>query len=135
MIAVRTRFKGKLITNKELIKDLHDHKKVAAYSMVMDHVSSDHHYWTTFLNQDTVFDTSINFHAKNSQLPVIYPRLRKLKRGYYEVELIPLGEPPYSEEPGLLPKFISEIEKSITEQPETYLWTHRRWKYERVNAS
>ena len=129
MIAVRTRFNGKLITNKELIADLESNSEVAAYSMVMDHVSSKYHYWTIFLNQDTVFDTSIDYHARKFQLPVIYPRLRKIKRGYYEIELIPLGVPPYGEEPDLLPKFIHEIESSIVDQPETYLWTHRRWKY------
>lgn len=131
MIAVRTRFNGKLISNKQLIDDLNDHKEVAAYSMVMDHVSSKYHYWTTFLNQDTVFDTSIDYHAERFQLPVIYPRLRKLKRGYYSIELITIGEPPYPKSPGLLPTFISQIEQSIVEQPETYLWTHRRWKYQK----
>ncbi len=131
MIAVRTRFKGKLISNKQLIDDLTENAEVAAYSMVMDHVSSKHHYWTTFLNQDTVFDTSIDFHTQSFQLPAIYPKLKKLKRGYYCIELIPLGEPPYCEPATLLPKFINEIEQSILEQPETYLWTHRRWKYEK----
>ena len=131
MIAVRTRFNGKLITNKELIRDIREHNEVTAYSMVMDHVSSKYHYWTTFLNQETVFDTSIDYHARSFQLPVIYPRLRKLRRGYYEIELIPLGEPPYGDYPGLLSKFIKEIECSISEQPETYLWTHRRWKYKK----
>ncbi len=131
MIAVRTRFNGKLISNKQLIDDLNGHKEVAAYSMVMDQVSSKYHFWTKFLNQDTVFDTSIDYHAKTFQLPVIYPKLQKLRRGYYSIELIPIGEPPYSESPELLPKFISEVEQSIVEQPETYLWTHRRWKYQK----
>lgn len=131
MIAVRTRFNGKLITNSELIADLHANKEVAAYSMVMDQVSSKYHYWSTFLNQETLFDTSIDYHATTFQLPVIYPKLRKLRRGYYDIELIALGYPPYSDTPGLLTKFIKEIELSISEQPETYLWTHRRWKHKK----
>jgi len=134
MIAVRTRFNGKLITNKELIEDLQSHSEVSAYSMVMDQLSSKHHYWTTFLNQDTVFDTSIDYLAKLSQLPVIYPKLKRLKRGYYSIELITLGEPPYDQKTDLLDKFIHEIELSIREQPETWLWTHRRWKYEKPSG-
>ncbi len=129
---IRTRFNGKLITSDELIEDLKNNPEPTAYSMVMDHVTSKHHYWTTFLSQETLFDTSIDYLAKTLDMPVVYPKLQKVKRGFYNVELIPIGEPPYEQRLTLLPRFIEEIEKSIREQPETWLWSHRRWKYKRA---
>ncbi|MDA0194729.1 MAG: lysophospholipid acyltransferase family protein [Bacteroidetes bacterium] len=131
-IVIRTRFGGKLITSDELIEDLKNNPESTAYSMVMDHVTSKHHYWTTFLSQETLFDTSIDYLAKTLDMPVVYPKLQKVKRGFYSVELIPIGEPPYEQGLTLLPRFIEEIEKSIREQPETWLWSHRRWKYKRI---
>jgi len=68
-------------------------------------------------------------------MPVVYPKLQKVRRGFYKVELIPLGEPPYDDGVMLLPLFIDALEKSIREQPETWLWSHRRWKYKRPSLN
>lgn len=129
IITIRSRFGGKTIVDKDLKRVLKENERVVGFSIVMDHVSGKPFAWRSFLNQDTLFDNSIKTLAELSGLPVVYPKLKKIKRGYYEIELIPLAEPPYHPDHNFLDRFIKEIEQSINDQPETYMWTHRRWKY------
>lgn len=49
------------------------------------------HYFTQFLNQHTAVITGTNKIARKFDGPVYYARLKKLKRGYYTSELIPVS--------------------------------------------
>ena len=57
-------------------------------------------------------------------------KISKVKRGYYEAEVIPLTENP-NEYPdySLTDLFLEKVEHQIREAPEYYLWTHNRWKH------
>ncbi len=95
----------------------------------LDH---DKRYWTTFLNQDTAFFQGINQLAIMTQYPVIFFVSRKIKRGYYENELIKIAEPPYGKNDlSIIESYIQATEKVIREQPEGWLWSHDRWKHTR----
>jgi KDO2-lipid IV(A) lauroyltransferase len=55
--------------------------------------------------------------------------MRKVRRGYYETEIIPLALPPYEKEhTDVLKNYIVEIEKVIHKDPAGWLWSHNRWK-------
>ncbi len=86
-------------------------------------------YWTTFLNQDTSFFEGIERISKKSDQPVLFLKMRKPKRGYYEVELIDLCANPKEAPAGeITDKYVRALEECIIERPELWLWSHRRWK-------
>ena len=68
--------------------------------------------------------------CKTMDLPVVYLKVRKLKRGYYQGEIILLSDDPGSvPNYGITDAFFREVERSIREAPEFYFWTHKRWKH------
>lgn len=89
-------------------------------------------YWTTFLHQDTAFFMGAESLPKMARLPVVFMGIRKLRRGYYEVSLEEIGRPPYDyQQLQLLPGYVRKAEELISENPDGWLWSHRRWKYQR----
>lgn len=89
-------------------------------------------YWTTFLNQDTAVQFGVEKYAKEYNWPVIYGEIRKVKRGYYEVEYKVISENPSETNYGeITEKHTKELERSILKAPEYWLWSHRRWKHKR----
>ncbi len=50
-------------------------------------VSTDKRYWTKFLGQDTAFYVGAEQIARATRLPIMYMVMRRVQRGYYEVEL------------------------------------------------
>ncbi len=86
-------------------------------------------YWTMFLNQETPVSFGAEKYAKEYDRPVIYGQIHKMKRGYYETELVLISESPRDEPHGaIMEKGTRELERMIMEQPEYWLWSHKRWK-------
>jgi KDO2-lipid IV(A) lauroyltransferase len=89
-------------------------------------------FWTTFLNQETAFFTGPMKIAKKTNQPVIMHHTRKTGRGRYEVFHYKLVEDPSKVEPEeILMAYVDKLEKIIQEEPEYWLWSHRRWKHKR----
>lgn len=87
-------------------------------------------YWTQFLNQNTAVLTGPEKMAKLTKSPVVYVNMRKIKRGYYEIDIIPLMEDSASSaEHEITDLYIKHLESVITDKPEFWLWSHKRWKY------
>lgn len=87
-------------------------------------------YWTTFLGQRTAFFQGISQLAVLTQSPAYYAAITKVKRGYYEVELIPIAVPPYDKKSSevVIDNYVVQTEKVIRAHPEGWLWSHKRWK-------
>jgi KDO2-lipid IV(A) lauroyltransferase len=86
-------------------------------------------YWTTFLNQETAVMYGSEKYAREYNFPVIFARMIKVKRGSYEIRFELLEENPATSDYGVITeKHTRALEKQILEQPEFWLWTHRRWK-------
>ena len=91
------------------------------------------HFWTRFLNQDTVVLEGTERIARKLNQPVVFVNMRKVKRGYYHAEVYDLCSDPQSLEPGELTRMhIQMLERFIREEPAYWLWSHRRWKHKRV---
>jgi len=90
-------------------------------------------YWTTFLNQETAVIVGPEKVARKVNAAVLFGNTRKTKRGFYEVEFVLITDTPKND-----PKFeITEkstrlLEKLIVESPEFWLWSHRKWKFDRA---
>ena len=92
-------------------------------------------YWMNFLNQDTPVLFGTEKYAKDFGLPVVYARLLKVKRGYYQLEFEDvIAEPSKTEYGEITEKVTRLLEKDIIAQPEYWLWSHKRWKHSRQNG-
>lgn len=88
--------------------------------------------WVDFLNQDTPCIHGTEKYAKIFDYPVVFARVNRLKRGYYRLRFEMLEEQPKKTEEGYITKkYIHALEQLIIEQPEVWLWSHRRWKRKR----
>lgn len=89
-------------------------------------------YWVKFLNQETGIQFGSEKFAKEFNAVVIFTNIYKVKRGYYELQYDVITEQPNEEEFGYISKTHTEmLEKVIQEQPEFWLWSHKRWKHKR----
>ena len=92
----------------------------------------DNNFWTTFLNQQTAFYRGAEKVAVKYDMAVVFVKINKLRRGYYELDYSMITEHPREEEPGRITTvYASMLEEVIRAQPEYWLWSHRRWKYKR----
>lgn len=90
-------------------------------------------YWTNFLNQDTPVYMGIEKLARKFDMVVFFFKIKKIKRGYYTVEAELITDDANNmKEYELTNKHIKQLEKHILEQPEYWLWSHRRWKHKRT---
>jgi KDO2-lipid IV(A) lauroyltransferase len=56
----------------------------------------------------------------------------RAKRGYYEVTAkLLFDKPKETEENEITIAFNKVLEKAIKERPESWLWSHRRWKHKK----
>lgn len=131
----RSHFNTSLASVKRTADTFRDLEQTAiGFLMVADQSPSNTKdcYWVDFLNHDTPCLHGPEKYARLYNFPVIYVDIRKVKRGFYEIELIPLAD-----NPALLPDgeitrlYMSHLEQSILKQPSNWLWSHRRWKHRR----
>jgi KDO2-lipid IV(A) lauroyltransferase len=89
-------------------------------------------YWTEFLNQDTPVLVGTGRIAKKLDQVVVYAHMKKIKRGYYEVDMFPICEDSRNTDEGeITERHTRALEKIIRETPEYWLWSHKRWKHKR----
>lgn len=87
-------------------------------------------YWTKFFDVKVPVHTGAEMIAKKFDLVVINYRAKKIKRGYYEVDFELITENPKNyKDYEITDKFLELTEKNIAEQPEFYLWSHKRFKH------
>ncbi len=90
-------------------------------------------HWTTFMNQDTPVILGPEKISRKLGLSVVYYKIIPVKRGYYEVEFIPMfDDPDKTDVFEITERFHQLLEENIREYPEFWLWTHNRWKHEKA---
>jgi len=89
-------------------------------------------FWTIFLNQETPFFQGPEKIAANTNHPVFFQHTKKIGRGKYCIEFSLLFENPKEvEQKEILLAYVRKAEEIIRNEPEYYLWSHRRWKHTR----
>ena len=89
-------------------------------------------FWTTFLNQETAFFTGPMKIAAKTNYPVVLLHIRKTSRGHYEFCNYKLVENPAEVDPNeIMLAYVRKLEEIIREEPQYWLWSHRRWKHKR----
>lgn len=135
MYKMRTRFGARLITMKDTFsKMLANKEEVNTTVFVSDQAPPpENAYWTTFLNQDTPVFRGTELIARKINYPVVYAHLKRIKRGFYEIDAEVLCENPRSTAEGEISEMHTrKLERDIIAQPEVWLWSHRRWKHKRI---
>jgi Kdo2-lipid IVA lauroyltransferase/acyltransferase len=130
MLKIRSRFGARLVPAKELLADfLRRRGIVRAVAMNADQapVSTDKRYWTQFLGQDTAFYIGAEQIARATRLPILYVAVRRIRRGYYEVELRPLWDGREVTEPNAVTeRYARACEIDVLRNPADWLWSYRR---------
>lgn len=133
MKKIRTRFGGYLTEKKEFRRGmltLGKDPRIVLLGSDQRPPSSENRYIRTFLNRPAAFFEGAEFLSKKMNLVVYFGKMKKIRRGYYVFEFIPLASPPYAADPAhsITDRFCEMLEQNIQEQPELYLWSHKRWK-------
>jgi KDO2-lipid IV(A) lauroyltransferase len=134
MKQLRTRFGAKLYAMKDAMREMIKNKnETTATAFIADQTPApETAYWMSFLNQDTPVFLGTEKIAKKLNFPVVYVSLLRKKRGYYEfnAEVI-CANPQATIEGEITELHTKRLEQDIDMQPETWLWSHRRWKHKR----
>ncbi len=89
-------------------------------------------FWTMFLNREAPFFSGPEKIASKTNQPVFFQHVTKIKRGHYIARFIPLIEKPAEmDQKEILLTYVAKMEEIIRQEPEYYLWSHRRWKHTR----
>ena len=131
---MRTRLGNKLYAMKDAFRGMiRDKEDITATAFIADQTPFPKGaYWTTFLNQDTPIFVGPAKIAKKLNYPIVYVSVKRLRPSYYEIYSELLVEHPelYTIEE-ISECYTRRLEKDIIANPETWLWTHRRWKHKR----
>lgn len=131
---MRTRHGTRLYPMKETFRGMiKNRKKLTATAFIADQTPSPSKaHWMTFLNQDTAVFKGTEALARKLDLPVIYLSVIREGRGRYRLQSELLVEHPNElPENALTELHTKRLEKDIIAYPETWLWSHRRWKHKR----
>jgi Kdo2-lipid IVA lauroyltransferase/acyltransferase len=88
-------------------------------------------YWFNFYGKPTPFIKGPERYAREKQIPVVFTSSRKIKRGYYVLEHRLVTENAAGlPETELTRLFVQHLAGIFETQPENWLWSHRRWKWD-----
>lgn len=87
--------------------------------------------WFDFFNRKTAFTIGPAKNAIANNTIIIYGFITRPKRGFYEVTFTVNTEQPGEQTPEQLTyQFVKYLENTIKQNPDMWLWSHRRWKHE-----
>ncbi len=90
-------------------------------------------HWVSFFGQETASLPGADVLGRKFGLPVLYYRVvRTEQRGFYEIEFTEIcTDPSAAAEMDITRAFARRLEADIRQQPEQWLWSHKRWKMKR----
>ena len=90
--------------------------------------------WTEFMDIKVPVHTGAESLCRKHDLPAVFLKVKKVKRGHYSGSFHVISENPNTEKDFAISKgFLALVEQSIKEAPEYYFWTHKRWKHRDKN--
>lgn len=132
---IRAKFDSYLITTKETFDILNESQKKG--ELTINGFASDQSpkhdkalYWKEFMGIKVPMHTGAETIAKKFDMAVVFFRVKRLKRGYYQTTFETITETPNDyNDFEITDLFFKLVEKQIHEAPQYYLWTHKRWKH------
>jgi KDO2-lipid IV(A) lauroyltransferase len=134
LLKIRTRTDTKLIAANNMRVEMLPHRNsqyIIALIADQSPPDPDKSYWVDFFGRSTGFFKGPEKMARLNDFPVVFCHFKKSKRGYYIGHAELATHTPRALEEGQLTKMYAQmIERLMTENPEMWLWSHRRWKRE-----
>jgi KDO2-lipid IV(A) lauroyltransferase len=135
---LRTRFHANNIAMDDIMRRLIEYKragKCTVTGFIADQAPGlNVHLWLDFLNHETGVYTGPERIARFLDANCFYTRMERPKRGYYTLEFIPVCEFPKKEAQfDITRKYFKLLEQNISDHPQYWLWSHRRWKRSRAD--
>jgi len=132
---IRSKFNARLIHIKEavsVIESNYNRGIRCLYGFASDQSPQlrPNNYWGKFMGIEVPIYVGAELLSKKYDMNMIYLKVKKVKRGFYEAEFEILSNN-VSEIPDfeIMDVFLRKLEQQILEAPEYYLWTHKRWKH------
>ena len=132
---IRAKYNTFLITNKQAIKTLVKAEKDGILTLngfISDQSPKVHkaYYWNEFMGIKVPMHTGAEVLAKKLDMAVVFFRVERKKRGFYELTFETITENPKEyKDYEITDIFFKLVEEQIYDKPEYYLWTHKRWKH------
>ena len=132
---IRAKWNTTLITQQETVKTVYRNVQNgvnSAYGMVSDQSPQVKRaqYWSEFMGVKVPIFNGPESMARKLDLAVVFLKVSKVKRGFYQAEFIPITTSgKQTKKHQITDQFLRLTEDQIREKPEYYLWTHKRWKH------
>lgn len=92
--------------------------------------------WLPFMHREAPFFRGTEQMARRAKGAVVFLGIRKIRRGYYKMEMQLYAKDASTTNTGEITKaYVSFLEQQLKQQPENWMWTHRRWKHQPPTAS
>ena len=134
---IRSKYNAELVETKKAIPLMAENQKngiLSMYGLASDQSPKLNRafHWDKFMGVEVPVHTGAEMLAKKYDLNVLFVKVKKVKRGFYEATFVPITDNPRSiPDFEITNTFLREVEKQILEAPEYYFWTHKRWKHRR----
>lgn len=131
---IRNKYGNHALEAKEVMRHMlrNENDGNSVYMFVADQTPhiSEVSYGVNFLKQKTPAFIGYDKLATRLDLTFIYCDMKKVKRGYYQVNYYKIEpEKGKFEDFEIVKKFHQMLENTINKRPDNYLWSHRKWKY------
>lgn len=116
----------------QAIKSNFDNGVQGLYLLLSDQSPQIHktHYWREFMGVKVPIHTGAEMLAKKFDMAVVNYSIKKIKRGRYKADLELITENSQQfKNYEITDQYLAIVERNIREQPEYYLWSHKRFKH------
>ena len=129
----RTRFGNEFVPMHQTLRKVvatKDQPTMFCFASDQTPVKHETQYSLQFLNQQTAVFLGLEKIALQTNRPIFYFDVIKVKRGYYEIDCLPLCLSPKTTEGHEITDLLFEfLNTTIQREPAFWLWSHKRWKF------
>ena len=129
---IRSQFGSRPISMSSAARDiLRRRHEFRLFVLVADQapIERERSHWVSFMNRDAAFYEGAETIARVTGYPVLFAQCRRRRRGYYEVEFKEVARGPHDKDGHhIIEQYARLAEQAIRSEPESWLWSNRRWK-------
>lgn len=136
MIEMREKFGVKAVAMKSIFKTIEANPlplHASFFGGDQSPTAHNRYIWIPFMHQNSAVYLGAEELAKQYNAAVVYGKMRRVKRGFYTIELKCITDKPRETAFGEITRWhTAELEGLLEEQPEYWLWSHNRWKLDPI---
>jgi Kdo2-lipid IVA lauroyltransferase/acyltransferase len=136
MYSIRTRSGTAMVDMDDMLRVMADYQKQpVVWGFLADQNPSEPRrgVWVDFFGRETSFFKGAELVAKRYNNVVLFANTIRVKRGHFHLHLEKKYDNPKDTVDGeITNQYVRFLEDCIRQQPENWVWSHRRWKHTRV---